>query len=62
MAFSTGKRDGELTNSSRIAVGLFIGVACFSAVVTGGLFIGLTFGVTSATVDMQAPVQVDPLQ
>ena len=42
VGFSTEQRDAETTSSTRIAAGLILGVACFAAVLTGGIFVGQT--------------------
>ena len=44
MGFSTEQREAEPTSSTRIAAGLILGMACFAAVLTGGIFVGQTIG------------------
>ncbi len=62
MASSTEQHKGELTNSSRIATGLILGLACFAAVLAGGVFVGQTIDEALSTVQMVAPVEIDPLR
>ena len=62
MASSTEQRKGELTNSTRIATGLILGLACFAAVLAGGVFVGQTIDEALSTVQMVAPVEIDPLR
>ena len=62
MGFSTKQRKAEPTGSTRIAVGLILGLACFSAVLTGGIFVGQTIGEALSTLQAITPVQVDPLR
>lgn len=47
---------------NRIAAGLILGLACFAAVLTGGIFVGQTIGEALSTLQTIAPVQVDPLR
>lgn len=62
MASSTEQRKAETTRSTRIAAGLILGLACFAAVLTGGIFVGQTIGKALSTLQTIAPVQVDPLR
>ena len=62
MASSTEQRNTETTSSTRIAAGLILGLACFAAVLTGGIFVGQTIGEALSTLQTIAPVQVDPLR
>ena len=62
MASSTEQHKGELTHSSRIATGLILGLGCFAAVLAGGVFVGQTIGEALSTVQMVAPVEIDPLR
>ena len=62
MASSTEKRKAETTSSTRIAAGLILGMACFAAVLTGGIFVGQTIGDALSTLQTFAPVEVDPLR
>lgn len=62
MDFSTEQRRGETTSSTRIAAGIILGLACFAAVLTGGVFIGQTISEALSTVVMVAPVEIDPLR
>ena len=62
MASSTEQRNAETTSSTRIAAGLILGLACFAAVLTGGIFVGQTIGEALSTLQTIAPVQVDPLR
>ena len=48
MASST-KQHRELTSSTRIAAGVILGLGCFAAVLTGGLFVGQIIGETLNT-------------
>ena len=47
---------------NRIAAGLILGMACFAAVLTGGIFVGQTIGEALSTLQTIAPVQMDPLR
>ena len=62
VGFSTEQRNVETTSSTRIAAGLILGMACFAAVLTGGIFVGQTIGDALSTLQTIAPVQVDPLR
>ena len=62
MASSTEQRSTETTSSTRIAAGLILGLACFAAVLTGGIFVGQTIGEALSTLQAITPVQVDPLR
>ena len=62
MGFSTEKPKAETTSSTRIAAGLILGMACFAAVLTGGIFVGQTIGDALSTPQTLAPVEVDPLR
>ena len=62
MASSTEQRNTETTSSTRIAAGLILGLACFAAVLTGGIFVGQTISEALSTLQTIAPVQVDPLR
>ena len=62
MASSTKQRKEELTSSTRIAAGVTLGLGCFAAVLTGGLFVGQTIGEALSTLQTIAPVEVNPLR
>ena len=62
MASRTEQRKAETTSSIRIAAGLIDGLACFAAVLTGGIFIGQIIGEALSTLQTIAPVQVDSLR
>ena len=62
MAPSTEQRDTETTSSTRIAAGLILGLVCFAAVLTGGIFVGKTIGDALSKLQTVAPVEVDPLR
>ena len=62
VGFSTEQRKAETTSSTRIAAGLILGMACFAAVLTGGIFVGQTIGDALSTLQTIAPVQVDLLR
>ena len=62
MGFSTEQPKVETTSSTRIAAGLILGMACFAAVLTGGIFVGQTIGDALSTLQTFAPVEVDPLR
>ena len=62
VGFSTEQRKAETTSSTRIAAGLILGVACFAAVLTGGIFVGQTISEALSTLQTISPVQVDPLR
>ena len=62
MASSTEQRKAETTCSTRIAAGLILGLACFVAVLTGGIFVGQTISEALSTLQKIAPVEVDPLR
>ena len=59
---STEQREAETTSSTRIAAGLILGMACFAAVLTGGIFVGQTTGEALSTLQTVTPVEVDPLR
>ena len=62
MVFSTEQSKVETTRSTRIATGLILGLACFAAVLTGGIFVGQTIDEALSTLQAIAPVEVDPLR
>ena len=62
VGFSTEQRKAETTSSTRIAAGLILGMACFAAVLTGGIFVGQTIGDALRTLQTIAPVVVNPLR
>ena len=62
VGFSTEQRKAETTSSTRIAAGLILGVACFAAVLTGGIFVGQTISEALSLLQTIAPVEVDPLR
>ena len=62
MGFSTEQPKAETTGSTRIAAGLILGLACFAAVLTGGIFVGQTIDEALSTLQTIAPVEVDPLR
>ena len=62
VGFSTEQRKAETTSSTRIAAGLIFGMACFAAVLTGGIFVGQTIGEALSALQTVAPVEVDPLR
>ena len=62
VGFSTEQRKAETTSSTRIAAGLILGMACFAAVLTGGIFVGQIIGDALSTLQTIAPVEVDPLR
>ena len=62
VGFSTEQRKAETTSSTRIAAGLILGMACFAAVLTGGIFVGQTIGEALSTLQTITPVEVDPLR
>ena len=62
VGFSTGQRKAETTSSTRISAGLILGVACFAALLTGGIFVGQTISEALSTLQTIAPVEVDPLR
>jgi len=62
VGFSTEQRRAETTSSTRIAAGLILGVACFAAVLTGGIFVGQTISEALSTLQTISTVQVDPLR
>ena len=62
MASSTELRKGKLTTSTRIAAGIILGLGGFAAVLTGGIFVGQTISEALNTVQMVAPVEIDPLR
>ena len=62
VGFSTEQRKAETTSSTRIAAGLILGMACFAAVLTRGIFVGQTIGDALSTLQTFAPVEVDPLR
>jgi len=62
MALSTEQRNAETTSATRIAVGVILGLGCFAAVLTGGVFVGQSIGEAMSTVQMTTPVDIDPLR
>ena len=62
MGFSSEQPKAETASSTRIAAGLILGLACFAAVLTGGIFVGQTIGEALSTLQTITPVQVDPLR
>ena len=62
MASSTEQRKGEIRSSTRIATGIILGLGCFAAVLTGGLFVGQTINEALSTVQTIAPDEIDPLR
>ena len=62
MASRTEQCKAGTTSSTRIAAGLILGLACFAAVLTGGIFVGQTIGEALSTLQTIAPVEVDPLR
>ena len=62
VGFSTEQRKAGTTSSTRIAAGLILGVACFAAVLTGGIFVGQTISEALSLLQTIAPVEVDPLR
>ena len=62
MGLSIEQPKAETTSSTRIAAGLILGLACFAAVLTGGIFVGQTIGEALSTLQTITPVQVDPLR
>ena len=62
MGFSTKQRKVETTSSTRIAAGLILGLACFAAVIAGGIFVGQTVVEALSTLQTIAPVEVEPLR
>ena len=62
MASSTEQSKAGATGSPRIAAGLILGLACFAAVLTGGIFIGQTISEALSTLETIAPVEVDLLR
>ena len=62
MVSSTEKCNAETMRSTLIAAGLILGMACFAAVLTGGIFVGQTINDALSTLQTIAPVEVDPLR
>ena len=62
MASSSEQRKAENMSSTRIAAGLILGLACFAAVLTGGIFVGQTIGAVLSTLQTIAPFEADPLR
>ena len=62
VGFSTEQRKAETPSSTRFAAGLILGMACFAAVLTGGIFVGQTIGEALSTLQTITPVDVDPLR
>ena len=62
MGFSSEQPTAQTTSSTRIAAGLILGLACFAAVLTGGIFVGQTIGDALNMLQTIIPVQVDPLR
>ena len=62
MGFSAEQRKTETTSFTRIAAGLILGLACFAAVLTGGIFVCQTIGEALSALQTIGPVEVDPLR
>ena len=62
MVSSTEQRKEEFTSSTRIAAGVILGLSCFAAVLTGGVFVEQTIGEALSTLQTIAPVEIDPLR
>ena len=62
MGFSTEQPKAETSSSTRIAAGLILGLVCFAAVLTGGIFVGQTIGEALSALQTIAPLEVDPLR
>lgn len=62
MGFSTEQPKAETMSSTRIAVGLTLGLACFASVLTGAIFVGQAIGEALSTIKSVAPIAVDPLR
>ena len=62
MASITEQQNAETTSSTRITAGLILGLACFAAVLIGGIFVGQTISEALSTLQTIDPVQVDPLR
>lgn len=62
MVSNTEQRKAETTSSTRIGVGIILGLACLAAVLTGGIFVGQTINEAFSTLQTIAPVEVDPLR
>ena len=62
MASITEQHKPDTTSSTRIAAGLILGLACFAAVLTGGIYVGQTISEALSTLQTISPVQVDPLR
>ena len=62
MPSSTEQPKGETLSSTRIAAGLILGLGCFAAVLTGGLFVGQTINEALSAVQTIAPDEIAPLR
>ena len=62
MSFSAEQRNTETTSSTRIAAGLILGMACFAAVLTGGIYVGETISEALSSLQTISPGQGDPLR
>ena len=62
MVSSTEQRKEEFTSSTRIAAGVILGLSCFAAVLTSGVFVRQTIGEALSTLQTIAPVEIDPLR
>ena len=62
MGLSTEQRTAETTGSTRITAALILGLACFAAVLSGGIFVGQSIDEALTTLQTFAPVQVDPIR
>ena len=62
MASSIEQRKAVIMSSIRIAAGIILGLACFAAVLTGGIFVGQTISEALSTLQTIDSVQMDPLR
>ena len=62
MGLSIEQPKAETTSSTRIAAGLILGMACFAAVLTGGIFVGQTICEALSKLKSITPVEVDPVR
>ena len=62
MVSSAEERNEESSINIRIAAGIILGMVCFAAVLTGGVFVGRTMGAMLSTLEMIAPSEIDPLR
>ena len=62
MESSTQQPKAETSSSASNAAGIMLGLGCFPAELTGGIFVMEPFGEALITLQMIASVEVEPLR